>query len=286
MKSRFADFKMHVLLSSWIHKAGWSWHMILPLARTHISDWKVDSVIGPFSLAPALFLFFFPSYFNPLLQYNKGREWKFSTTLVSGPELEVFRVTWRLEDALQLNRDLCFSKGWSFIRAAHGWNESVVTLVNTLLEAKKRLQTHRWVTKSVCSSALITLLIQEKPLWEPLGQNLFSPSCKSLITGWSQSIRIGVSKIKHSALAQPLIFLPLSLHTSSQNAIEETRNPGPWVSCMLQALGAVPSTSGTAGRWNRRQRRDKNLLCPLQHERLWTSQRAYGYLLEGWSTSH
>lgn len=38
------------------------------------------------------------------------------------------------------------------------------------------------MSHEICSSALITLLIQEKPLLEPLGQNLFSPSCKSLIT--------------------------------------------------------------------------------------------------------
>lgn len=176
----------------------------------------MDAVIKPFSLSHFYF-------FNPLLYSNKGRKRKFSATQVSGPELagpflgcsavnKVCTVTWRLEDALQLNRDLCWSKGWSIIRSAHGWNESVVTLANTLLEAKKRPQTHRWLTKSVCSSALITLLIQEKPLLEPLGQNLFSPSCKSLITQWSQSIHIGVSKIKCSALAQPLIFLSLSEH--------------------------------------------------------------------------
>lgn len=192
---------------------------------------------------------------------------------------KVCTVTWRLEDALQLNRDLCSSKSWSIIRSAHRWNESVVTLVNTLLEAKKRLQTHRWVTKSVCSSALITLLIEEKPLLEPLGQNLFSPSCKTRITQWSQSIHIGVSKIKHSALAQPLIFLSLSLNASSQNAIKETRNPGPQVLRMLQTLWAARSTSSTAvGRCRRSQRSNKSLPSPLQDETLWTSQRAYGHL--------
>lgn len=179
----------------------------------------MDIVINLFSLLLASL-----PLFNGLIFSNKRKKWKFSwwpqclalnllgLFLGYSKINKVCTVTQRLEDALQLNKDPCSSKGWSFIRSAHEWNESVVTLVYILLEAKKWLQTHRWVMKSVCSSALITLLIQEKPLLEPLGQNLFSPSCKSLITQWSQSIHIGVSKIKHSALAQPLIFLSLSEH--------------------------------------------------------------------------